>query len=78
MPDYPHIERYYEDKQRLIDYGGSDNEQSIRAAFQNCLAAYCRAHRENLELVPELRATGGVIPDGTVKDRMRLSRGHSG
>ena len=76
MPDYPHIERYYEDKQRLIDFGGSDNEQSIRAAFQNCLAAYCRAHRENLELVPELRAPGGVIPDGTVKDRMRLAHGY--
>ena len=26
--------------------------------------------------MPELRAPGGVIPDGTVKDRMRLSRGH--
>ena len=76
MPTYPHIERYYEDKQRLIDYGGSDNEQSIRAAFQNCLASYCRAHRENLELVPELRAPGGVIPDGTVKDRMRLAHGY--
>ena len=38
MPPYPNIERYYEDKQRLIDFGGSDNEQSIRAAFQNCLA----------------------------------------
>ena len=75
MPSYPHIERYYEDKQRLIDYGGSDNEQSIRAAFQNCLAAYCRAHRENLELVPELRA-GNVIPDGTVNDRMRLTHGY--
>ena len=76
MPTYPHIDRYYEYKQRLIDYGGSDNEQSIRAAFQNCLASYCRAHRENLELVPELRAPGGVIPDGTVKDRMRLAHGY--
>ena len=76
MPTYPHIDRYYEDKQRLIDFGGSDNEQSIRAAFQNCLASYCRAHREDLELVPELRAPGGVIPDGTVKDRMRLAHGH--
>ena len=76
MPDYPHIERYYEDKQRLIDYGGSDNEQNIRPAFQNCLASYCRAHRENLELVPELTARGGVRPDGTVKDSMRLAHGY--
>ncbi len=76
MPDYPHIQQYYEDKQRLIDYGGSDNEQSIRAAFQTCLAAYARAHRENLELVPELPTTRGVRPDGTVKDSMRLARGY--
>ncbi len=76
MPSYPHIEEYYKHKQRLIDYGGSYNEQSIRAAFQNCLAAYCRSHREDLELVPELRASGGVTPDGTVKDSMRLSHGY--
>ena len=75
MPAYPHIERYYQDKQRLIDYGGSDSELNIRPAFQNCLAAYCAAHRERLTLVPELRAPGGV-PDGTVKDSLRMTRGH--
>ena len=76
MPDYPHIQQYYQDKQRLIEYGGSDNEQSIRAAFQTCLAAYCRAHRENLELVPELSTIRGVRPDGTVTDSLRLTRGY--
>ncbi len=76
MPTYPHIERYYADKERLIAFGGSDNEQSIRAAFQNCLASYCRAHRKNLELVPELRTPSGVIPDGTVNDEMRLPHGY--
>ena len=30
MPAYPQIERYYEDKQRPIDYGGSDGEQTTR------------------------------------------------
>ena len=75
MPAYPHIERYYEDKQRLIDYGGSDSELNIRPAFQNCLAAYCAGHRERLTLVPELRAPGGV-PDGTVKDALRMTRGY--
>ncbi len=75
MPSYPHIERYYEDKQRLIDYGGSDSELNIRPAFQNCLAAYCAGHRERLTLVPELRAPGGV-PDGTVKDSLRMTRGY--
>ena len=75
MPAYPHIERYYEDKQRLIDYGGSDSELNIRPAFQNCLASYCAGHRERLMLVPELRAPGG-IPDGTVKDSLRMTRGY--
>ncbi len=75
MASYAHIEHYYEEKQRLIEYGGSDNEQNIRPAFYNCLAAYCRAHRENLGLVPE-RRVGAVIPDGTVRDFLRMTRGY--
>ena len=75
MPAYRHIERYYDDKQRLIDFGGSDSGLNIRPDFQNCLAAYCAAHRERLTLVPELRAPGGV-PDGTVKDALRMTRGY--
>ena len=75
MPTYDHIKRYRADLDRLIEFGGSDNEQSIRPAFQNCLDAYCRQHRERLMLVPELR-TGNVIPDGTVKDSLRMPRGY--
>ncbi len=76
MPTYPHIERYYQDKERLIEFGGSDNESNIRPAFQNCLAAYCQDHREKLALVPELPTLGQVVPDGTVKDSLRLARGY--
>ena len=75
MPDYPHIERYRADLQELIEFGGSDSELNIRPAFQNCLAAYCTDHREKLALVPELRV-GSVIPDGTVKDSLRMARGY--
>ena len=75
MAAYPHIERYYEALQELIKSGGSDNELNIRPAFQNCLAAYCRDHRERLVLVPELRASAGVVPDGAVKDALRMTRG---
>ena len=75
MPNYPHIERYRAELAQLIAAGGSANELNIRPAFQNCLAAYCAAHRERLTLVPELRA-GGVIPDGTVKDTLRMARGY--
>ena len=71
----PNIERYYASLAELIEVGGSDNELNIRPAFQNCLAAYCAAHRDRLVLVPELRAPSGIIPDGTVLDSLRMTRG---
>ena len=83
MPSYPHIERYRADLQRFLEFGGSDNEQSIRRAFAVCLDSYCRDHREKLALVDELdagagsRVTGtGIRPDGTVKDSLRMARGY--
>ena len=76
MPDYPHIEAYYARRQELIEFGGSNNELNIRPAFQNCLDAYCREHRERLALIPELKTAGNVIPDGTVKDTLRMARGY--
>ena len=76
MPDYPHIERYYEDLRKLIEFGGSTNEQSIRPAFAYCLDAYCRDHRERIVLVPELAYSTHAVPDGTVKDALRMARGY--
>ena len=76
MPNYPHIQRYHEELQRLKVFGGSDNEQSIRRAFENCLDSYCRDHRERLALVAELGSSFGNIPDGTVKDTLRMPRGY--
>ena len=76
MPTHPHIERYHADKQRFIDFGGSDNEQSIRRAFAVCLDSYCREHREKLALVDELDAPLHNRPDGTVKDSLRMARGY--
>ena len=75
MSALPNIERYYASLAELIEVGGSDNELNIRPAFQNCLAAYCAAHRDRLVLVPELRAPSGIIPDGTVLDSLRMTRG---
>ena len=75
MPALPHIDRYYASLAELIEIGGSDNELNIRPAFQNCLAAYCAAHRDRLVLVPELQAPSGIIPDGTVLDSLRMTRG---
>ena len=76
MPTYPHIDQYREELQRLLDFGGSDNESSIRRAFAVCLDSYCRGHRERLALVDELAYKGGVYPDGTVKDSLRMDRGY--
>ena len=76
MTTYPHIDRYHEDLRQLIEFGGSDNEQSIRRAFESCLTAYCREHKERVALVPELPLPSGVRPDGTVKDSLRMARGY--
>ena len=76
MPGYPHIDRYYDDLAELKEIGGSDNELNIRPAFQNCLAAYCAAHKEKLVLVPELVSSKGNKPDGTIRDALRMARGH--
>ena len=76
MPSYPHIDRYYAEKQRLIDFGGSDNEQSIRRAFALCLDSYCRDHRDKLALVDELGSSLRNRPDGTVRDSLRMTRGY--
>ena len=69
------IESYYKELEDIIQFGGSDNELNIRKAFQDCLSEYCSIHRENLKLIPELAAAGG-IPDGTVKDSLRMARGY--
>ena len=76
MPSFPNIERYRASLSELIQAGGSDNELNIRPAFQNCLASYCAAHRDKLVLVPELAASKGTKPDGTVRDALRMTRGH--
>ena len=76
MPTYPHIENYYSYLGQLIEAGGSNNELSIRAAFQNCLASYCAAHKDRLVLVPELATAEGTKPDGTVRDSLRMARGY--
>ena len=73
---YPHIARYRAELDRLVAFGGSTSELSIRRAFENCLADYCAEHKEKLALVPELRTPSGVIPDGTVKDSLRMARGY--
>ena len=74
MPTFLNIERYYASLAELVEAGGSDNELSIRSAFQSC-PAYCAAHKDKLVLVPELAASKGTKADGVSRDCQRITRG---
>ncbi len=71
------IQQYYSNVEKLIRYGGTRNESSLRKAFQELLDHYARS--KNLVLVPEVGVLGRkgrtVIPDGTLKDALRQDWG---
>ena len=50
------INNYYNQRDRLIQFGGSKNELSIRDAFKDLLNHY--ADKKNLLLIPELCVQG--------------------
>lgn len=72
------IQQYYNKVEKIIQYGGSRKETSIRTAFQFLLEQYCAD--KNLELISELdySTTLGttVYPDGTLKDALRQDWGY--
>lgn len=72
------VTQYHAEVERIIQYGGSRKETSIRTAFQNLLNTYCQP-RDYL-LIPELdyktKSGKTVYPDGTVKDAIRLDYGY--
>ncbi len=72
------IQNYHLEVEKIIQYGGSRKETSIRVAFQNLLNAYCAT--KNFILIPELeyrtKHNTTVYPDGTVKDALRLPWGY--
>jgi predicted helicase len=72
------IQTYYTEIEKVIQYGGSRKETSIRDAFKNLLNGYCES--KNLILVPELdyrtQYNTTVYPDGTIKDALRLPWGY--
>jgi hypothetical protein len=74
------ITQYYAEVEKTIRYGGTSKETAIRTAFQNLLNDY--AQQQNLMLIAELEyktASGKVvIPDGTLKDALRLDWGYWG
>ena len=70
---YKNIANYTSERDELIRIGGTNNELNIRPAFQNLLSEYAKKHK--LTLVPEL-PYNGVIPDGTIKDSLRMPHGY--
>ena len=72
------VSQYHADLDRIIQYGGTKKETSIRNAFEKLLNEYCRPR--DFLLIPELeyRTKQGKIvrPDGTVKDALRLDWGY--
>ncbi len=72
------IQHYHSEIERLIQYGGSRNETSIRSAFMRLLEHY--AQSKNLVLVPELEYATSlntkVYPDGTLKNAVRQDLGY--
>ena len=69
-----YIEEYQRDIKKLREVGGSENETVLRSAFQTCLNKYCS--QQKLTLVTELPYKSDAIPDGTVKDSLRLTLGY--
>ncbi len=69
-----YISEYHKEIQNLREVSGSLNESILRAAFQKCLTRYCS--QRDLTLVAELPYKSGAIPDGTVKDSLRLAWGY--
>jgi len=71
------IEQYHKEVKKIIRYGGTRKETSIRNAFHKLLNEYCQT--KNFLLIPELdyKLPNGktVYPDGTVKDALRLEWG---
>ncbi|MBO1059244.1 MAG: N-6 DNA methylase [Dolichospermum sp. JUN01] len=72
------VTQYQVEVEKIIQYGGSRKETSIRVAFQNLLNEYCKPR--DFLLIPELdyRLPNGklVYPDGTIKDALRLDWGY--
>ena len=72
------INQYHAEIAKYIQYGGDKKETSIRRAFANLLTSYCKPH--DLLLCDEIDYTTKfntrIVPDGTIKDALRLTHGY--
>lgn len=72
------IEKYQQEVEKIIQYSGSRNEGAISSAFKNLLNEYCKTKGLLLVTQVEIKTKDGktVIPDGIVKDSLRLNWGY--
>jgi predicted helicase len=72
------VSKYQAEVARIIQYGGSRKETSIRIAFQNLLNEYCKVREFQLVAEVDYKTKKGklVRPDGTIKDALRLDWGY--
>lgn len=72
------IAQYQIEIEKIIQFGGSKKETSIRTAFYNLLNEY--AKQKGLVLVPEISIKTpkgkNITPDGTLKDSLRQDWGY--
>jgi hypothetical protein len=50
------INQYYSNPDKVLQYGKSGNEQTIRVSFNNLLNEY--AHKQNYEVIAEITCMG--------------------
>lgn len=72
------VKQYQSEVEKIIHFGGTKKETAIRTAFHGLLNEY--AKQKGLMLIPEISIKGSkgktVIPDGTLKDSLRLDWGY--
>jgi hypothetical protein len=71
------VTQYQSEVEKIIRYGGSKNETSIRSAFQSLLNDYCKPRNYLLVAEMEFKTKFNTVvkPDGTIKDAIRLEHG---
>jgi predicted helicase len=74
----PVIKHYYDEVEKVIQFGGTKKETAIRNSFYILLNEYARS--KGLMVVPEITIKGtngrNVTPDGTLKDALRQDIGY--
>jgi len=72
------IQKYQEEVEKIIQFSGSRNEGAISSAFKNLLNEYCKTKGLLLVTQVEVKTKDGkaVVPDGTIKDSLRLDWGY--